>query len=79
MEIARFLQMEGAVTSTQDKYNRVPLSYLPQSAKRIGVISSVSFAIALAPPHSHYVMKCDTLQNIKMSHHSLILFRRRHA
>jgi hypothetical protein len=37
VEIARYLLAEGAATSTQDKYNRVPLSYLPQSAKRLGL------------------------------------------
>lgn len=30
------------MTSTQDKYNRVPLSYLPQAAKKVGVVSSVA-------------------------------------
>lgn len=42
VEIAKYLQIEGAVTSTPDKYNRVPLSYLPQAAKKNGVVSSVA-------------------------------------
>ena len=42
MEIAKYLQLENANTSTQDKYNRVPLSYLPQAAKKNGVVSSVA-------------------------------------
>ena len=42
VEIAKYLQHEHANTSTADKYNRVPLSYLPQSAKKHGVVSSVA-------------------------------------
>lgn len=42
VEIARYLQHEGAVTSTQDKYNRVPVSYLPQHAKRVGLNTAAS-------------------------------------
>jgi len=42
VEIAKYLQYENANTSAQDKYNRVPLAYLPQEAKRYGVVSSVA-------------------------------------
>ena len=35
VEIAKYLIEAGAITSTPDKYHRVPLSYLPQSAKSL--------------------------------------------
>ena len=37
--IAQYLQQEGAATATQDKYGRTPLSYLPERAKRIGLMT----------------------------------------
>ena len=37
--IAQYLQQEGAATATQDKYGHTPLSYLPQRAKRIGLMT----------------------------------------
>ena len=36
VEIAEFLQTEGACTSTQDVYGYTPLAYLPPHAKRVG-------------------------------------------
>lgn len=38
--ISTYLQQEGAATSTQDKYGHTPLSYLPQRAKRIGLMTA---------------------------------------
>ena len=37
--IAQYLQQEHAATSTQDKYGHTPLSYLPQRAKRLGLMT----------------------------------------
>ena len=37
--ISTYLQQEGAATSTQDKYGATPLSYLPQRAKRVGLMT----------------------------------------
>ena len=37
--ISQYLQQEGAATATQDKYGHTPLSYLPQRAKRIGLMT----------------------------------------
>ena len=37
--IANYLQAEGAMTGSQDKYGATPLSYLPQRAKRIGLMT----------------------------------------
>ena len=37
--ISNYLQYEGAIPSTQDKYGHTPLSYLPQRAKRIGLMT----------------------------------------
>ena len=39
VEIANYLQEVGAMTSTQDRYNRVPLAYLPHHAKRVGIMT----------------------------------------
>jgi hypothetical protein len=44
VEIARYLVQEGAATSTQDRWNRVPLAYLPQSAKRLGINTPAAYA-----------------------------------
>jgi hypothetical protein len=37
--ISNYLQYEGAIPSTQDKYGHTPLSYLPQRAKRLGLMT----------------------------------------
>ena len=37
--ISQYLQQEGAATATQDKFGHTPLSYLPQRAKRIGLMT----------------------------------------
>ena len=37
--ISEYLVQEGAATSTQDKFGHTPLSYLPQRAKRIGLMT----------------------------------------
>lgn len=37
VECAKYLQAQGAVTSTQDMYGRTALSYLPHEAKRVGL------------------------------------------
>ena len=37
--ISQYLVQEGAMTGTQDKYGHTPLSYLPQRAKRIGLMT----------------------------------------
>ena len=37
--ICQYLQQEGAATATQDKYGHTPLSYLPERAKRIGLMT----------------------------------------
>ena len=37
--ICQYLQQENASTATQDKYGHTPLSYLPQNAKRLGLMT----------------------------------------
>lgn len=37
--ISNYLQYQGAIPSTQDKYGHTPLSYLPQRAKRLGLMT----------------------------------------
>lgn len=36
VEVGRYLESVGASTDTQDQYGRMPLSYLPQSARMTG-------------------------------------------
>ena len=43
VEIAKYLIEAGAVTSTPDKYNRVPLAYLPQRAKSLRLYTPKTF------------------------------------
>ena len=38
-QVVAFLQEQGAATGTQDVYGHTPLSYLPQRAKRIGLMT----------------------------------------
>ena len=71
--ISNYLQYEGAIPSTQDKYGHTPLSYLPQRAKRLGLMTpsvdgqSAQWAVEL-------VRACAvSLLQLRIIHHCVTL------